>query len=180
MSLTTEKMKKMTTRENVKFARMEVILSCALAEIMVDVVTCITFIALVVAQSHQVSIFMYNDRIYLLSNVLPCKYMSSHISSLSLISTGDWICKACANDNDIKVGIEGHEYEADGDEEETEVAAINNNDPLVIDSEDDSEDNREVLHIPKKKKKQQKRKVIDLSDSDDSDEEYARWIGMKK
>lgn len=97
------------------------------------------------------------------------------------MSTGNWICKACANDNGIKVGIEGHEHKADGHEEETEIAAHNNNKPLVIDSsEDDSEDDRDVLHIPKKKKKQQKRKFIDLSESDDSDKEYARWIGRKK
>ena len=105
------------------------------------------------------------------------------LSSLSLISTGDWICKVCSNDNGIKVGIEGHEYKADEEGEETEAAASNNNKPLVIDSEDDSADDREVLHIPKKKKKkkkQQKRKFIDLSDSDDSDKEYARWIGRKK
>ena len=114
------------------------------------------------------------------------------LSSLSLISTGDWICKVCSNDNGIKVGIEGHEYKADEEGEEAEIAAHNNNKPLVIDSsEDDSEDDRDVLHIPKKKKKkkkkkkQQKRKFIDpslfdLSDSDDSDKEYARWIGMKK
>jgi len=114
------------------------------------------------------------------------------LSSLSLISTGDWICKVCSNDNGIKVGIEGHEYKAGEEGEETEAAANNNNKPLVIESED--------LHIPKKKKKkkkkQKKRKFIDpslfdLSDSDDSDEEYsdeeysegdeeyARWIGMR-
>ena len=94
-----------------------------------------------------------------------------HTYLIIAITIGDWICKVCANDHGINVGIEGHEYEVGGSEDEDDnddKSNNNKNELLALDSDSDDED---VVHIPKKKaERQSKRKVIDLSESDDSDE----------
>ena len=90
-----------------------------------------------------------------------------HLSCIgrSVVPPGDWICKKCANENGLNVGIEGHEYKAEGDNEEDdevqEVEARVNNQPLTIDDSDDEED----IVLPKKKRL--KRTILEPeSDSD--------------
>jgi len=90
-----------------------------------------------------------------------------HLSCIgrSVVPPGDWICKKCANKKGMNVGMEGHEYKVDGDEEEDdevqEVEARANNNPLTIDDSDDEED----IVLPKKKR----RKRIILESESDSD-----------
>lgn len=88
-----------------------------------------------------------------------------HLSCIgrSVVPPGDWICSKCANEAGITVGIEGHEYEAEGseDDEVKEVEAPGNNQPLTI---DDSDDDEEIV-LPKKKRL--KRTILEPeSDSD--------------
>jgi len=91
-----------------------------------------------------------------------------HLSCIgrSVVPPGDWICKKCANENGMNVGIEGHEYKVEGSDEEEddevqEVEALANNQPLTI---DDSDDEEEIV-LPKKKRL--KRTILEPeSDSD--------------
>jgi len=90
-----------------------------------------------------------------------------HLSCIgrSVVPPGDWICKKCANENGMNVGIEGHEYKVEGDDEEDdevqEVVALESNKPLTI---DDSDDEEEIV-LPKKKRL--KRTILEPeSDSD--------------
>jgi len=91
-----------------------------------------------------------------------------HLSCIgrSVVPPGDWICKKCANENGMNVGIEGHEYKVEGSDEEDdevqEVEARANNNPLTI---DDSDDDEEEIVLPKKKRL--KRTILEPeSDSD--------------
>mmetsp|Transcript_1464 Transcript_1464/g.2661 ORF Transcript_1464/g.2661 Transcript_1464/m.2661 type:complete len:134 (-) Transcript_1464:60-461(-) len=85
--------------------------------------------------------------------------LSVFISLLApvLILIGDWICNVCAKNIGMNVGIEGHEWEVEDDEE----MEATQNKPLVIDDSDIEDDDEE------KEATQNKPLIIDDSDDDD-------------
>ncbi|KAL7542744.1 hypothetical protein ACHAXR_012042 [Thalassiosira sp. AJA248-18] len=119
-----------------------------------------------------------------------------HCIGRGMIPPGDWICNTCANDLGMDVGIKGHEWEVDDEEEDVEKADEEEEDeeteatkskPLVIDDSDDDESIAPAVQIKKKplviddsdddesiapavqnKKKGLKRKILETPESDDS------------
>ncbi|KAL7547752.1 hypothetical protein ACHAWF_015044 [Thalassiosira exigua] len=84
------------------------------------------------------------------------------------VPPGDWICVSCAKDVGIDVGIEGHEWEALGEEssdDELEMMPRKRKagEPLVLDGSDDDDD----VRIPQaRKKKGNEPLVLDHSDDE--------------
>jgi hypothetical protein len=71
------------------------------------------------------------------------------------ICTGDWICRECAREIGLSVGLEGHEYKV-VENEATQCKYL-----LV----DDSDEDDDIAPVSRKSKKRIKRKIIDTPES---------------
>eukprot|EP00521_Asterionellopsis_glacialis_P011611 CAMPEP_0195306720 /NCGR_PEP_ID=MMETSP0707-20130614/37345_1 /TAXON_ID=33640 /ORGANISM="Asterionellopsis glacialis, Strain CCMP134" /LENGTH=435 /DNA_ID=CAMNT_0040370945 /DNA_START=45 /DNA_END=1348 /DNA_ORIENTATION=- len=95
-----------------------------------------------------------------------------HISCIHRdeVPPGDWICQDCATKAHFSVGVEGHEFESNLED--------NNRNDTHSDDDDDDDD---CLSDPKKQKRlKSKRRVLNEEDSDNEDFEGVQESKSKK